>query len=93
MSFWELALLADAGRLRLPTSVEEFRRTCQEAGIVQAPVDGSIAIRSTRLTALAGDPVDRIVVATALELDARLVTADSRILAMRGGPVRIDASK
>jgi PIN domain nuclease of toxin-antitoxin system len=52
-----------------------------------------MAIRSTRLTALEGDPVDRIVVATALERDLRLVTGDARILGMRGGPARIDARR
>jgi PIN domain nuclease of toxin-antitoxin system len=93
MSFWEIALLVDARRLRLPGSADDFRGACLRAGIREVPVDGSMAIRSTRLTALEGDPVDRIVVATALERDLRLVTGDARILGMRGGPARIDARR
>jgi PIN domain nuclease of toxin-antitoxin system len=37
------------------------------------------------------DPVDRVIVATALERGATLVTADRNILAIRGAPARLDA--
>jgi PIN domain nuclease of toxin-antitoxin system len=47
-----------------------------------ASLDPSIAIRSTRLPgAFHADPADRIIVATALEGSAVLITPDRRILA------------
>jgi PIN domain nuclease of toxin-antitoxin system len=38
-----------------------------------------------------GDPADRIITATALVMNATLVTADAAILAMKSGPPRLDA--
>ncbi|CAN5780913.1 hypothetical protein BH09MYX1_BH09MYX1_19190 [soil metagenome] len=36
-------------------------------------------------------PADRLIVATALARGATLVAADRKILAMKSGPVRLDA--
>jgi len=91
-SFWEIAVLANAGRLRLRATPDDFRAAALEAGVREVPVDGRVAILSTRLQGMHADPADRIIVATALELGATLVTADSAILAMKSGPLRVDAS-
>ena len=61
------------------------------AGVIEIPVDGEIAILSTRLAGMHGDPADRLIVATALARGAVLVTADQKILAAKGGPQRLDA--
>lgn len=89
-TFWEIGTLISAGRVRLRVTVEEFRSATLGAGIVEIPVDGAIAILSTRLSGMHGDPADRIIVATALTTSATLVTADEKILAMRAGPTRLD---
>lgn len=91
-SFWEVALLVAAGRLRLRATPEEFRSATLRTGIVEVPVDGRIAILSTQLTGMHTDPADRIIVATALESNATLITADAQILRMRSGPERLDAT-
>lgn len=90
-SFWEVGLLIAAGRLRTRLTPDEFRVASLRAGIEEIPVDGKIAILSTQLTDMHPDPADRIIVATALEKGATLVTADAQILGMRAGPERLDA--
>ena len=90
-SFWEVGLLVVAGRFHMRATAGEFRTASLAAGITEVPVDGKIAILSTQLTGMHSDPADRIIVATALELGATLVTADAKILAMRAGPKCLDA--
>jgi PIN domain nuclease of toxin-antitoxin system len=90
-SFWEIALLVDVKRLRIHESPEVFRAAALEAGIDEVALDGRIAILATRLLGMYGDPSDRIIVATALDRNATLVTADAKILGMKGGPSRVDA--
>ncbi len=90
-SFWEIATLMLAGRLRGSRTPDEFRAAVVRAGVIEIPVDGEIAILSTRLAGMHGDPADRLIVATALARGAVLVTADPKILAAKGGPQRLDA--
>jgi PIN domain nuclease of toxin-antitoxin system len=90
-SYWEIALLVAAGRLRLEGATDSFRAEALQRGIEEVAVDGRIAIIATRLSGMHGDPADRIIVATAIERNATLMTADSKILEMKGGPTRIDA--
>jgi PIN domain nuclease of toxin-antitoxin system len=59
----------------------------------EIPVDGEIGITAARLAALHADPADRLIVATALCARATLVTADARLLAMKGGPSCQDATQ
>jgi PIN domain nuclease of toxin-antitoxin system len=91
LSYWEISLLASAGRLRLDDTPDGFRRAAQAAGIEEVPVDGAIAILAARLGGLHPDPADRMIVATALERRATLLTADAKILAATSGLTRLDA--
>ncbi len=90
-SFWEVATLMTAGRLRGARTAGEFRAAVVRAGVVEIAVDGEIAILSTRLAGLHGDPADRLIVATALARGAVLMTADAKLLAAKAGPERVDA--
>jgi PIN domain nuclease of toxin-antitoxin system len=90
-SYWEISLLSEAGRLRLDETLDAFRAETLEAGIEEFPLDGKIAILATRLVGMHADPADRIIVATALERGATLVTADAKILAMETRLARLDA--
>ena len=80
MSFWEAALLEARSRLELPATVAEWRGQLLAAGLVELAVDGSIGIRAVELGGLPNDPVDRLIVATALHHRAGLMTADERLL-------------
>lgn len=90
-SYWEIALLVEAGRLRIEGPPDSFRTEAVARGIEEIAVDGKIAIMATRLSGMHADPADRIIVATALDRGATLVTADTKILEMKAGPNRVDA--
>lgn len=92
ISFWEIAMLKDRGRIRFPEDVGLWRREQLEQGMVEIAVDGEIGIRAINLDAFHADPVDRLIVATALE-GHRLVTADERILGWTGRLSRLRATE
>jgi PIN domain nuclease of toxin-antitoxin system len=79
---FEVAALHTAGRLRLARSPEQWvRDALGVAGVRLAPLSADIALDAGTIprTALA-DPLDRLLVATARQLDATFLTADTRIL-------------
>lgn len=83
ISTWEALVLARKGRLLLSPSPREWvldalRRSTPTA----APMSHGVALRSEALEGFASqDPADRFIVATALELDLTLVTADGAMQA------------
>jgi PIN domain nuclease of toxin-antitoxin system len=93
MSFWEAAMLQSRGRVALPGSVEEWRSELLAAGLVELAVHGNVGIRAVGLGGLPEDPVDRLIVATALNHGAALVTADERLLGWNQRLERHDARR
>jgi PIN domain nuclease of toxin-antitoxin system len=91
LSFWELAMLQERERITLPCPVAQWRVMRMESGLVEIPVDGAIALRAAGLGGLPGDPMDRMIAATALERNATLLTADERLLAWKSSLMRHDA--
>lgn len=85
ISVWEVALLVKRDRLELTLEPEEWVRRAEALPFLRfVPVDNGIALRSIRLDdGFHDDPADRIIVATALSLDAPVVTKDRR---MHGHP-------
>ncbi len=83
MSTWEVAMLVKKGRLQLTMNVADWiAQSALLPSLHFVPVDNSLALRSVHLPdSLSPDPVDRIIVATAIKLDAPLVTKDKRIRA------------
>lgn len=79
ISTWETLVLARKGRLDLsPTPIEWVLDALRRSAPTAAPLTHSIALRSESLDGFASeDPADRFLVATALEFDLTLVTADS----------------
>ena len=90
MTFWEVAMLRDKGRLEFPEDVGLWRRELLDHGLLEIPVDGEIGIRANGLPNFHADPADRIIVATALG-GHKLVTSDERILAWGGPLSRLNA--
>jgi len=80
---WEIAMLVAKGRLTLTRDVRQWiDEALSQPGIKLAPLEPAIAVASSRLPGdLHDDPADRIIVATARHLGARLVTVDERLLA------------
>jgi len=83
LSVWEVGMLEAKGRIELPMGCLEWvQRALEAPGIVLVPLTAEVAVASSRLPgAFHGDPVDRILVATARNLAVTLVTQDSQILA------------
>ncbi|HEX3743230.1 MAG TPA: type II toxin-antitoxin system VapC family toxin [Bryobacteraceae bacterium] len=81
VSVWEVAMLESKGRLQLYVPCEQWvRDALAMPGLSLALLTPEIAIASTRLPEpFHGDPADRIIVATARALGARLVTRDRKI--------------
>lgn len=82
ISVWEVAMLEAKGRLTLAADCESWVQEALAApGIRLAELTPHIAISSTRLPGtFHGDPADRMLIATARESEATLVTADQAIL-------------
>lgn len=81
ISVWEIALLVHRGRLHLTMPLPEWLNHAEALPSVRfVPVDNRIAVRSVDLPApLHSDPADRIIVATALQLGAKLITKDEKL--------------
>lgn len=79
---WEIAMLAEQGRIALGDDVGRWiDRALALPGVQLAPLDASIAVDSVRLPGLFhADPADRIIVATARFQQVPLMTADQAIL-------------
>ena len=79
ISAWEVALLVQGGRLRLPVQLEAWLDDATSIpGLEIAPLSVPIIAGAARLTGLR-DPADMLIVATALHHGAPLVTNDERI--------------
>lgn len=79
ITLWELAWLAENGRIQVVGSVESFVRETVARVILQ-PITPEIAALAVQLPAdFPKDPADRLIAATAMVGGAPLVTADERI--------------
>ena len=90
ISFWEVAMLHEKGRLELPADPPAWRRSILDHGLVALPVDDVIATRAGILTDLHGHVADRVILATALQ-GHQLITANAHLLNWPGTVARIDA--
>src|SRR5882724_25453 len=82
ISSWEVAMLADRGRLRLTMPVEDWDEKSEALSYFNfVPVTNSIALKSVGLaTPFHSDPADRIIVATGIAMGATLMTKNRKIL-------------
>jgi PIN domain nuclease of toxin-antitoxin system len=79
VSCYELALAVRRGRIVLPMTIEEwFEKGLDGSDIEVLALTSAIARRAVELTDRHRDPFDRMVIATALEWDAQLVSSDGQ---------------
>lgn len=90
VSFWEVGWLLARRRLDLNLDIARWRAELLADGLVELPLTGEMAVRAAKLPNLHSDPIDRFIVATALD-GHRLLTADGPILAWPGDLERIRA--
>jgi PIN domain nuclease of toxin-antitoxin system len=82
ISTWEIAMLIEKGRLELSMDVIDWIALSESLpSVTFVPVNNRIAVRSVQLRGnLHNDPADRIIIATAIEMEAVLISADRKIL-------------
>lgn len=80
---WEIALLVDLGRIELDLPAESWlARFLDRPGVEAVPLGHLAAIRAYQLHQFVHrDPADRLLIATAIEQRAALVTYDEHIVA------------
>jgi PIN domain nuclease of toxin-antitoxin system len=81
ISVWEIVLLAARSRLAFSVAVEDWIMLCESLPFLNfVPIDNHVAIKSNRLPdPLHQDPADRMIIATALILNAILITRDEKL--------------
>ena len=79
---WEIALLADRGRVELSLPTRSWiDLVLATPGFALAALEPAIAVRTVSLPWDHRDPADRMIVATAIEKEAPVLTVDRAILA------------
>lgn len=91
--FYELGRLVAKRRIAGPLTVVEWRRRLLTLGVREVPVSAEIMMEAAELQHMHLDPIDRMIVATALVEDAVLLTADRPLLAWSGNLRRQDARR
>ena len=91
ISFWEIGMLVAKGRLDMSIDLNVWREELLKNGLYEQPMTGKIGLRAAGLSDFHGDPADRIIVATAMEFSAELITADNKILRWQGPLIRCPA--
>ena len=82
ISAWEIGLLVAKDRLTFKMDFQDWIARSEALPFLHfVPVDNIVAIRSVRLPQpFHRDPADRIIVATAMTMGARIVSSDRKIL-------------
>lgn len=85
ISSWEVALLAERGRLALqPDAAAWLASAVAGLGLREAPLTSAIALESRQIRMPTEDPADRFIAATARAYDCTLVTADAALRRLPG---------
>ncbi len=82
ISIWEIYMLVKKDRIKLTIDIDSWIKKIEQSGLFEfVPIDNQISIKSVELNnKFHEDPADRMIVATSLILDAKLITSDKKIL-------------
>ena len=81
ISCFEIAQLVKRERLVLPLAVEEWlQEALMPAGIELLPLSPEILCRAVNLTDIHKDPFDRMIIATVLNYQGKLMSVDSHFI-------------
>lgn len=88
ISVWEISMLVERKRIALDMDLADWLgQWIDSPGILVAEFSFQVALLSNKLPgSLHGDPADRILIASAYQENAVLVTADEKILAYGKDP-------
>lgn len=77
VSCFEIALAHQRGKLNLPCATGDWlQQALTPSGVELLPLTSGIAARAVTLSPVHKDPFDRLIIATALEHQARLASVD-----------------
>ena len=93
ISFWEIGMLVNKGRLQMSLDMLQWRSELLAGGLRELAVTGTIGVKAASLEQFHGDPADRLIVATAMQENALLATADKAILTWHGPVNCLDARR
>jgi len=79
VSAWELTIKISIGKLRFPGDAEGFKQVAQKNDITIMPIEISHLTALKELPMIHRDPFDRLLIATTLAEEMRLITADKNI--------------
>ncbi len=78
ISCYEIALAHQKKRIELPCELSEWlKEALLPSGIELLPLTPEIAIKAVNLSPIHKDPFDRLIIATALEYNAKLASIDN----------------
>ncbi len=85
ISVWEILLLAEKGRVVIKADHEKtIRKMFKKLPFREAVINQEVAIQSRKINLPHQDPADRFLAATAIVYDLTLVTADRRLIDVKG---------
>jgi len=80
ISCYEIALSHRKGRIQLTYPVREWLQNALHLGKIDLfPLTDTVAVRAVELTPIHKDPFDRLIIATALEYNAKLASIDNMV--------------
>lgn len=78
-SIWEIAIKSALGKVNFTYMPEDIAEAANATGFLELPVTSSYAAQVARLPLHHNDPFDRLLIAQALALPARLLTVDKAL--------------
>jgi PIN domain nuclease of toxin-antitoxin system len=91
ISYWEVQLAIDRGRIALSVPITQWRNDHLAAGYLERATTGIDTIQMARLRDFHADPADRLITAVAINAGLTLLTADEKILKWNGQLQRLDS--
>ena len=80
VSIWEIAIKSALGKARFHYSLDEITDGDRVTGFIELPIYSEHAAQVVRLPLHHHDPFDRLLVAQALTMPVKLVTADAALV-------------
>ncbi len=79
-SIWEIAIKSALGKVSFNYSPDQIANGARKTGFMEIPISSEHAAGIVRLPLHHADPFDRLLIAQALSIPARLVTADATLI-------------
>lgn len=79
VTFWEIVIKSSTGKLLLDYALDDLFNACTKSSILVLPIEISTLKKLEHLPSLHKDPFDRIIIATAIDLQLKIITLDENI--------------